>query len=654
MDSSADIIPIHGVGRLGAAARQSSASALFKSPASRALHEKLNQLARNDATILIIGETGTGKEVAARYLHVHSARRSGPFVAVNCGALTDSLAEAELFGYEKGAYTGATRTQAGWFEAAAGGTLLLDEIGELPLSLQVKLLRVLQEREVTRIGSRDPVAIDVRIIAATNVDLAKAVAAKRFRDDLLFRLNVASFVLPPLRERGWIEIEALARHFVERYGSQLGQPNLTFSDNALVALRRHAWPGNIRELENVVHGAALLAGGPLIRREHLQLSLPSFGSTDAHEDVDLIEVLKPLFHERMRQQESDLLDRVMRSLVEAACEIAQGNQVKAAEYLGVSRHKLRTQLSHLGVIRRRPSKLATSRSSCGELAELRIGYQSYGTLSLLKVGDTFEQRLEQRGMRVSWLHFPAGPQLLEALHAGVIDFGATGEVPPIFAQANGAPLVYVGHDPPSPGGEALIVARDSPIRRATDLRGKRIALNKGSNVHYLLVQCLESYGLSIEDVYPVYVPPDETVPFVVSRAVDAAVAWDPYLSAAESTGNIRILTDGTGLVANRQFHVARAEFAARYPDVIRNLLDELRRITRSALNNPARAAHSLSNEFGIDSSSLEIAIRRLTHGPRPLDIGVIREQQKIADRFYALGLIPRAIVVRDAVWAPTA
>ena len=165
---------------------------VFSDPASASIQSDLERLAPSDASLVIIGETGTGKEVAARYIHDHSGRKTGPFLAVNCGAFVESLVEAELFGYEKGAFTGALRTQPGWFEAANGGTLLLDEIGDLPLPLQVKLLRVLQEREVVRVGARTPMPVDVRVIAATNVDLAAAVADGRFRQDLYFRLNVAS------------------------------------------------------------------------------------------------------------------------------------------------------------------------------------------------------------------------------------------------------------------------------------------------------------------------------------------------------------------------------------------------------------------------------------------------------------------------------
>jgi len=630
--------------------RTSTSGALFVSPAAAALRDKLDQLAPAAATVLIIGETGTGKEVAARHLHARSHRRCGPFIAVNCGALSDSLAEAELFGYEKGAYTGATRTQAGWFEAAHGGTLLLDEIGELSPALQVKLLRVLQEREVTRIGSRTSIPIDVRVIAATNVDLAEAAAAKRFRQDLLFRLNVACVVLPPLRERGGEEIDALALHFVRRYAAELGRSNVSISEAALASLRAHPWPGNIRELENVIHNAMLLTRGDRIERAQLQLRVPTL--RPATVAVGLNNLLRPLFEGQMREGEPDLLNRVTSALVRSAFDIAQGNQLRAAEYLGITRHALRTHLSHLGIIRPRRRAVPCVAPN-RDRHDLRIGYQPYGTLTLLKVEGSLERRLAHRGVNVTWVQYAAGPQLLEALDSEAVDIGATGEVPPIFAQANGAPLVYVGHDPPSPGGEALLVPRKSHIQCVADLLGKRIALNKGSNVHYLLVQCLEAHGLSLDDVHPVYMPPEEMAESLESGEVDAVLAWDPFLTVALRTTDVRILLDGTGLVDNHQFHVASAEFAARHPDTVNAVLDEVHQSAISAVNDPSKAARSLSDELGIDSSSLEIAIRRLSHGTKPLDSGVIREQQKIADRFYALGLIPRAIAVRDAVWAPS-
>jgi DNA-binding NtrC family response regulator len=321
--------------------------AVFADPASLSIRTMLDRLAPTDATLLIIGETGTGKEMAARYIHAQSRRHSGPFLAVNCGALSESLAEAELFGHEKGAFTGATRAQRGWFEAASGGTLLLDEIGDLPLALQVKLLRVLQEREVIRLGSRAATPIDVRVIAATNVDLRAAISEKRFREDLYFRLNVATVQLPPLRDRQ-AALPILVQHFVKLFGDRLGRPNIRIGGDALIRLACHAWPGNIRELENVIHNAVLLTQGETIESSHLQLT-PAAPQMPAQADP-VAAPLRIFFEKAMQDGTPNLLERVERALIESAFELAAGNQVRAAEYLGVTRNILRTQLSHMGVI----------------------------------------------------------------------------------------------------------------------------------------------------------------------------------------------------------------------------------------------------------------------------------------------------------------
>jgi sigma-54-specific transcriptional regulator len=215
------------------------------------LLDRIKLVAPSVANVLIIGETGTGKELIARHLHHLSERSSGPFVAVNCGAFAESLVESELFGHERGAFTGALGARAGWFEAAQGGSLFLDEIGELPLHLQVKLLRVLQEQQVVRIGSRQPIEIDVRIVASTNIDLEKAVAAGRFREDLYFRLNVATLRVAPLRERRG-DLLPLAQFFLREYSQRLGT-NVGLSPEAEAhLLNRYTWPGNIRELETLL------------------------------------------------------------------------------------------------------------------------------------------------------------------------------------------------------------------------------------------------------------------------------------------------------------------------------------------------------------------------------------------------------------------
>ena len=325
---------------------------VFEDPASLAIKTELDRLAPSEASLVIVGETGTGKELVARYIHDHSKRRTGPFLAVNCGALVDTLVEAELFGYEKGAFTGALKTQVGWFEAATGGTLLLDEIGDLPPALQVKLLRVLQEREVVRLGARAPIAVDVRVIAATNVDLEAAVAAGRFRQDLFFRLNVASVALPPLRGRPG-DIAPLSEHFLTLYRDKMGRPQLGLSADASATLASYAWPGNIRELENVIHNAVLLAAGPSVLSSDLRLSqLPR----TADEAPDFDSEFRALLEKYLARNEPRLFDRVTNLLVRTGFEQSNSNQARAADRLGISRNAMRTQLAHLGVIGRRRSR----------------------------------------------------------------------------------------------------------------------------------------------------------------------------------------------------------------------------------------------------------------------------------------------------------
>ncbi|HTE39763.1 MAG TPA: sigma 54-interacting transcriptional regulator, partial [Steroidobacteraceae bacterium] len=241
---------------------------IFADAKSQDLLQHIERIAPADAAVLINGETGTGKELVARHIHERS-NRSGPFVAVNCGALSQSLAEAELFGHQSGAFTGATETRAGWFEAANGGTLFLDEVGDLSLSLQVKLLRVLQEREVVRVGARKAVPIDVRLVAATNVNLARAVTDGTFRLDLYYRLNVVNIELPPLRERRG-DILPLIDYFTRLYAQRLRIPLPHMQPDTIQALLRYPWPGNIRELENVIHVALMVANDNRILPEHLR------------------------------------------------------------------------------------------------------------------------------------------------------------------------------------------------------------------------------------------------------------------------------------------------------------------------------------------------------------------------------------------------
>jgi len=630
--------------------QQNTAPAIFADPASRQVQDMLDRLAPTEATLLIIGETGTGKEMAARYVHARSQRRSGPFLAVNCGALSDTLAEAELFGHEKFAFTGAVRAASGWFEAASGGTLLLDEIGDLPLNLQVKLLRVLQEREVTRLGSRIATPIDVRVIAATNVDLHAAIAAKRFREDLYFRLNVATVILPPLRERK-AGLPRLIQHFLKLYGDRLGRPNLRIGPEALVRLSRHHWPGNVRELENVIHNAVLLAQTETIEPADLRIAAPADDGRDA---PALERDLRLLFEKHMQEREPRLFHRVAQTLVQTAFDLAEANQVRAAQSLGISRNALRTQLAHLGVIpaRRRGDGEAPAPARSARLKELRVGYQIFGMLNILKAHGIFESRLAASGTAVRWIGFPAGPQLLEALHAGEVDIGATGDVPPIYAQSTGTALVYTAYEPPAPQNVAVVVPRGSSIRDAAGLRGKRLVFNQWSNVHYLVVRGLESHGLSLQDLTIMHAPPQESRLALAGEKADAWALWDPLLTIAQRSREVRVLFDGRGLVLNHEFHLARRDFAAAHPDIISLSHQELRRIGRLLGAQALETARAVSPKMGIDVPTLEIMFKRLTHGTRLIDQNVIWEQQKIADRFYALGLIGKPISVRDAVWTP--
>lgn len=617
-------------------------------PASRAFKDVLDQLAPTDATVLIIGETGTGKEVMARYLHHHSARSRQPFLAVNCGALTESLAESELFGHEKGAFTGAQDRHRGWFEAAEGGTLLLDEVGELSLSLQVKLLRVLQEREITRVGSSRAVKVNVRVIAATNRDLAEAIRERRFREDLYYRLNVASVTLPPLRQR-CEDIPVLASHFLQLYARRLGRPQLRLSDEAMTALMDYSWPGNIRELENTLHNAVLLSKSSLVTPQQLRLS-PLTGSVLPPGE----EALDQFLRQQMQQSETPLYPRVITALVKNALELTQGNQLQAAALLGISRHTLRTQLGHLGVIkpRRTSPRQRDTTPHLQRERELRIGYQKFGNLGVLKARQSLEQQMAERGVSVLWSEFPAGPQLLHALSHQEIDFGTTGEVPPLFAQAGNSPMVYVAWEPAAPQSVALLVPNSSPVQQIGDLRGKRIAVNRGSNVHYLLLQILDEAGLALDDVRIVYAPPKFPLTPSDLNAVDAWMMWDPLLSDAENSGQFRVIADGTGRVNNHQFYLAERGFAAQSSDLLPILLTALEQTGRYIDAHRAEAAGLLSAELGISAPSLMHALARRSHQTQRMNLAIIREQQTIADRFYALGLFNRAIRVRESVWHP--
>jgi sigma-54-specific transcriptional regulator len=320
---------------------------VFEDPQSKALLHHLRRIAPSNASIVITGETGTGKELVARYVHEVSERRTDPFIAMNCAAFSESLVESELFGHERGAFTGAISTRAGWFEAANGGTLFLDEIGDLPLSMQVKLLRVLQEREVVRLGSRQPIPIDVRLIAATNINLEEAVEAGRFRTDLYYRLNVAALRLLPLRERPG-DILPLAHHFLSEYSSRLGCATAAFAPETLQQLENYPWPGNIRELENVIHHALLVCHDNLVRPADLHLA-PLQPKTSVVRTI-ATNPLEGILFELFAQNAPNLYESLTETIVRTAYRYCRNNQVQTARLLGISRNILRSHLKQLGLI----------------------------------------------------------------------------------------------------------------------------------------------------------------------------------------------------------------------------------------------------------------------------------------------------------------
>ena len=296
------------------------------------------RVAQTDATVLLLGESGTGKELFARAVHHLSPRREKPFVAINCAAIPETLIESELFGHERGSFTGATERRPGKFELATGGTVFLDEIGELPVAAQGKLLRAIEEKVVDRIGGRAPVAVDVRIVAATNRDLQTAAESGEFRSDLYFRLAVFPVRVPPLRERD-DDVVLLARHFAAQLGRELRKREAVLSDESVAALRAHTWPGNVRELENAIERACILADAPALTPADLGLAPRAAGATgddDTRADFDLNGTL------------SEATDRAVRSVerrkIADALRANDGNKTRAAESLGVSYKTLLTKI----------------------------------------------------------------------------------------------------------------------------------------------------------------------------------------------------------------------------------------------------------------------------------------------------------------------
>ena len=279
---------------------------------------------------------------------------------------------------------------------------------------------------------------------------------------------------------------------------------------------------------------------------------------------------------------------------------------------------------------------------------VRIGYQKYGTLVLLKARGSLEKRLAPMHVEVKWTEFPAGPQLLEGLNVGAIDFGIAGEAPPIFAQAAGADLIYVGNEPPASAAEAIVVPKDSPIKTLAELKGKKVALNKGSNVHFLLVKLLEKAGVRYTDIDTIFLTPADARAAFERGSVDAWAIWEPFLAAAQKQTGARILADGNGVVSNHQFFLASRPYASKRADVVAIVLEEVAAVDEWAKANPKEAAAALQPQIGLDQATLELALSRGGYGVTPVNDAVLAEQQRIADTFYDLKLIPRHINVRDA------
>ncbi len=323
---------------------------LVNSPAMRALYELVDEVAPSRVNVLLLGETGVGKEVVARTLHERSQRRDGPMLAINCAAITDNLLEGELFGYERGAFTGAVTAKPGLLEVAEGGTVLLDEIGEMPLTTQAKLLRVLEERKVWRLGRVEPRDIDVRILAATNADLHVAVQEGRFRADLFYRINGVQLAIPPLRERTE-EIEPLARRFARRAASELERAQPTWSPEALAKLMAYDWPGNVRELRNAVERAVLLAREGQVEVSHLpdELRADTLPSPVSEAVTTPPEPPSTLPSEDLMTE----VEQLERDRIVAALDACHGNQTRAAKELGITRRMLISRLDRYAIPRPR-------------------------------------------------------------------------------------------------------------------------------------------------------------------------------------------------------------------------------------------------------------------------------------------------------------
>ena len=323
-----------------------------RSPAMQQIYKEIGRIASKPVSVLIRGETGTGKELIARALYQHSDRANAPFIAINCAAIPETLLESELFGHERGAFTGAESRRIGRFEQADGGTILLDEIGDMSPGTQVKLMRVLQEKTIQRLGGRDSIAVDVRVVAATHRDLEAAIRQKQFREDLYYRLSVVVMTLPPLRERRE-DVPDLIRYFLQKYGLELGNDHPSIHPEAVEYLQQQFWPGNVRELENVVRKALLQAQNYTINVEHVRTLLNKSTRPTASSSRPFGEFVEELLAAARRGELSDAYSRVLeaaeRELFTRAIHQTRGNQAKAARWLGISRITMKAKLIQFGL-----------------------------------------------------------------------------------------------------------------------------------------------------------------------------------------------------------------------------------------------------------------------------------------------------------------
>jgi nitrogen regulation protein NR(I) len=323
-----------------------------RSPAMQAIYKEIGRVASKPVNVLIRGETGTGKELIARALYQHSNRANAPFVAINCAAIPETLLESELFGHERGAFTGAEERRIGRFEQADRGTIFLDEIGDMTFGTQVKLMRVLQEKCLQRLGGKEPIAVDVRVLAATHRDLESAIRQKQFREDLYYRLSVVVMNLPPLRQRRE-DIPDLVRFFLQKHGPELGNSKPSIHPEAMNFLEAHHWPGNVRELENVVRKALLLAQSYTINLDHVRTALNKtseliYSATRGFGDyVD--DLLGAARHGEINDAHARIMETAEREVFARAIKLARGNQAKAARWLGVSRITMKAKLVQFGL-----------------------------------------------------------------------------------------------------------------------------------------------------------------------------------------------------------------------------------------------------------------------------------------------------------------